>query len=65
MQYLIGVNTKTTKERIAILDLALEIENLDELNKTLKALRTVDSIYEVRRKNRQKVIEILKGRVIK
>ena len=51
---LIGVNTKTTKERIAILDLSLEIESLDELNKTLKALRTVDSVYEVRRKNDKK-----------
>ena len=51
---LIGVNTKTTKERIAILDLSLEIESLDELNKTLKALRAVDSVYEVRRKNDKK-----------
>ena len=51
---LIGVNTKTTKERVAILDLSLEIEGLDELNKVIKIIRTVDSVYEVRRKNDKK-----------
>jgi len=48
---LMGVNTKTTKQRVAILDISIEIENLDELNKLLKALRTVDSVFEVGRKN--------------
>ena len=47
---LMGVNTKTTKERIAIIDITIEIENLDELNKVLKAIRKVDSVYEVHRK---------------
>ncbi len=46
---IIGVNTKTTKERIAIIDITLEVENLDELNKVQKAIRKVDSVYEVRR----------------
>ena len=48
---LLGVNTKTTKERVAILDIAIEIENLEELNKLLKAIRMVDSVFDVRRKN--------------
>ena len=45
-----GVNTKVTKERIAIIDITLEVENLDELNKAIKVIRKVDSVYEVRRK---------------
>ena len=42
--------TKTTKEKIAIMDIMLEVENLEELNKAQKAIRKVDSVYEVRRK---------------
>ena len=37
-------------ERIAIIDITLEVENLEELNKVQKAIRKVDSVYEVRRK---------------
>ncbi|MCI8383937.1 MAG: bifunctional (p)ppGpp synthetase/guanosine-3',5'-bis(diphosphate) 3'-pyrophosphohydrolase [Clostridia bacterium] len=47
---IMGVNTKTTKERIAIMDITLEIENLEELNKAQKAIRKVNSVYEVKRK---------------
>ena len=46
---LMGVNTKTTKERIAIMDLNIEIENIEELNKVIRAIKKVDSVYEVRR----------------
>lgn len=48
--YLIALNAKSTKERIAIIDITLETKNLDELNAILKALRKVDSVYEVIRK---------------
>ena len=47
---LMGVNTRTTKERIAVMDISIEIENLEELNKVQKVIRKVDSVYEVRRK---------------
>lgn len=47
---IIGVNTRTTKERIAIIDLSVKVENLEELNKVLKVIRKVDSVYEVKRK---------------
>ncbi len=47
---LIGVNTRTTRERIAMIDISVEIENLEELNKVQKVIRKVDSVYEVRRK---------------
>ncbi len=46
---LMGVNTKTTKERIAIIDLNIEVENIEELNKVIKVIKKVDSVYEVRR----------------
>ena len=47
---ILGVNTKTTKEKIAIIDVTLEVENLEELNLAIKAIRKVNSVYEVRRK---------------
>ena len=47
---LLGVNTKTTKERIAIIEASLIVENIDDLNNVLKAIRKVDSVYEVKRK---------------
>ena len=46
---LMGVNTKTTKERIAIIELNIEVENIEELNKVIRTIKKVDSVYEVRR----------------
>jgi len=48
--HLMGVNTKTTKQRIAIIGISLEVENLQELNKVLRFIRQVESVYEVKRK---------------
>ena len=50
--HIMGVNTKTTKERIAIIAITMEIENLNELNKVIKLIRQVESVYEVKRKKR-------------
>lgn len=47
---LMAVNSRANKEKIAITDITIEVENLDELNKVLKTLRKVDSVYEVNRK---------------
>ena len=47
---LIAVNARSTKERIAIIDITLETKNLEELNAILKAIRKIDSVYEVIRK---------------
>ena len=47
---IVGVNTKTSKERIATIDITIEVENVDQLSKVLKAIRKVDSVYEVKRK---------------
>ena len=46
---LMGVNTKTTKEKIAIMDINIEVENIEELNKVIRAIKKVDSVYEVKR----------------
>ncbi len=47
---LMAVNSRANKEKIAITDITIEVENLEELNKVLKALRKVDSVYEVNRR---------------
>ena len=47
---IMGVNTKTSKDRIATIDITIEVENTDQLNKVIKAIRKVDSVYEVNRK---------------
>ena len=45
-----GVNARANKEKIGIIDLTIEVENIEELNKILKTLRKIDSVYEVKRK---------------
>ena len=47
---LMAVNSRANKDKIAITDITIEVENLDELNKVLKVLRKVDSVYEVVRR---------------
>lgn len=47
---LIAVSSRANKERIAITEITLEVENLEELNNVLKVIRKIDSVYEVKRK---------------
>ena len=47
---LMAINCRATKEKIAITDITAEVENIEDLNKILKVLRKVDSVYEVKRK---------------
>lgn len=47
---MILINSKVGKDRIVVTDMTIEVESLDELNKVLKALRKIDSVYEVSRK---------------
>ena len=37
-------------EKISITEVTVEVENIEELNKILKQIRKVDSVYEVKRK---------------
>ena len=45
-----SVNSKVTKERIVVTELTVEVNDINQLNNILKALRKVDSVYEVRRR---------------
>ena len=47
---IMAVNTKTSKERIATIEITVEVENIDKLNQVINAIRKVDSVYEVNRK---------------
>ena len=47
---LVGVNTRTTKENIAIINISVEIENKDMLTKFTNSLKNIESVYEVTRK---------------
>jgi len=47
---LLGVNSKITKDQIAIIELKLEITNLKELKKMINILKSVQSVYEVNRR---------------
>lgn len=49
---LIAVDSKVHRDRTAETNLTIEVENLNVLNTVVKALRKIDSVYEVNRKNR-------------
>ena len=46
---LISMNARTTQNRVAIITLGVEVDGIEKLNKIQKALRKVDSVYEVQR----------------
>ena len=47
---LVAVNSKVNKEKIVVTEVTVEVENLDDLNNIVKALRKIDNVYEVNRK---------------
>ena len=47
---LVGVNAKASRDRIAVIDITIETQSVEELNNILKALRKIDSVYDVKRK---------------
>ena len=47
---ILGVNARATKERIAITEVTLEVDSLESLNKIIRELRRIDSVYDVNRK---------------
>ena len=47
---IIAVNTRTGKDKLAVIEITLETQNLEELNTIFKAVRKIDSVYEVKRK---------------
>lgn len=45
-----AINSKANRDRIVLTDITVEVNDQNELNKILRVLRTVDSVYEVKRK---------------
>lgn len=46
---LVSMNARTTPNRVAIITLGIEVDGVEKLTKILKALRKVDSVYDVHR----------------
>ncbi|NLI58579.1 MAG: bifunctional (p)ppGpp synthetase/guanosine-3',5'-bis(diphosphate) 3'-pyrophosphohydrolase [Clostridium sp.] len=46
-----AINARTTREQIAIMNLTLEITNTEQLEKIIKKIRKVESVFEVTRSN--------------
>lgn len=44
-----AINARTTKEQITVINMTLEITNTDQLEKLMKKLKKVDSVFEVNR----------------
>lgn len=47
---IVGVNTRTSKDRIATIYVTLDVQGIEQLNQVVKQIRKVDSVYEVTRK---------------
>ena len=47
---IMGFNTRTSKDRIATIDVTLEVQGIEQLNQVVKQIRKIDSVYEVTRK---------------
>lgn len=47
---LMAVTSKANKEGIALTEITIEIDNLDELNKVIRTIGNINSVYEVKRK---------------
>ena len=47
---MVEVSAKANKDRIAVIEATIETQGVDDLNNVIKALRKIDSVYEVKRK---------------
>jgi len=47
---LIAVNSRANKDKTAITEITIEVENKDELKKVMNSLQRVDNVYEVKRR---------------
>ena len=45
-----AVDSRSLKDKTAETNLTVEVENINVLNSVVKALRKIDSVYEVTRK---------------
>ena len=47
---LVAINAKSNKEKIAIIEMTIEVKDLEDLNQVVRKLGKVDSVYDVKRK---------------
>ena len=47
---IVAVNSKSTKDKIANIEITIEVKNLEDLNQAVRKLGKVDSVYDVKRK---------------
>jgi GTP pyrophosphokinase len=47
-----AVNARTTRDRIAIISLTMEITGVDQLEKIIEKLRKIEGVFEVSRSGR-------------
>ena len=45
-----AVTSKVNKEEIAVTEITIEIDNLNELNKVINTLKNINSVYDVTRR---------------
>ena len=46
---IIGITARATKDKIAITQITVEVDNSETLAKVIRALKRIDSVYEVKR----------------
>ena len=47
---IIGVQAKSNKEKIVMVELTLEVKDVEAVNKVQRELGKIDSVYDVKRK---------------
>ena len=47
---IVGVQAKSNKEKIVMVELTLEVKDIEAVNKIQRELGKIDSVYDVKRK---------------
>ena len=55
------LNTRTSKDRIATINITLEVQDIAQLNQVIKEIKKVDSVYEVTRKKQNIKYKAFRG----
>lgn len=51
---IVGVQAKSNKEKIVMVELTLEVKDIEAVNKIQRELGKIDSVYDVKRKKQEK-----------
>ena len=47
---LVAISARANKEKIAMIEMTVEVKDINDLNKTQRELGKIDSVYDVKRK---------------